>query len=62
MTEPEEQCKYKHVDRSGLYIMVFLLLMETCGLKDRLNEIEAKLDSVVNSVVTNEVGLEEIEP
>ena len=43
----EQKCKSTgHTERTGLYIIVILILLQTCGLKDRLSKIDTKIDSL----------------
>lgn len=40
-------CTYQKTDRSMLYIMVFLILMQTCDLKNTdTTEIESRLSNI----------------
>lgn len=41
-----ETCKYRPVERLGLYIMVFLILMGSCDIQDRQTAILRKLTKI----------------
>ena len=34
-----EECKYKPVERIGLYIMVFITMINSCNAIDRIDEV-----------------------
>lgn len=49
----------KGQSRFGLYLMVVLILLNTCGLDTRLNDIEKKLNEIdkkTNIIVNTEMG------
>ncbi|MEE8045046.1 MAG: hypothetical protein V3T32_07960 [Thermodesulfobacteriota bacterium] len=35
-----------HVERPGLYIMVFIILVSSCDTKERMEEVEQKLEEI----------------
>lgn len=52
--EKKCMCRFKETDRTGLYVMVWLILMQTCSMKptdttkidERLSRIEQRLEIV----------------
>ena len=40
------ECKYRHTDRSGLYIMVFFIWINSCNNESALKKINRKLDMI----------------
>ena len=45
------ECNYKPVERTGLYIMVFLILtLGPCGTSKRLNKINDRLDNIEQQI------------
>ena len=38
------ECKYRPTERIGLYILVILILMHSCGLDTTLKHIKEKID------------------
>ena len=45
-----EDCKYKETSRIGLYILVILLLLQTCEINDGRKRIEEKLSRIESMV------------
>ena len=45
-----EECKYKPTERMGLYILVILILFQTCSLEDKIRDkhrdISSRLDKI----------------
>jgi len=39
-------CKYKETSRTGLYVLVILLLLQTCEINDGRRRIEEKLSKI----------------
>ncbi len=45
-----DNCKYKETSRVGLYILVILLLLQTCEINDGRRRIEEKLNKIESIV------------
>jgi hypothetical protein len=44
----------KAVERGGLYVMVFLVLLNSCGVDRRLDEIQQALDPAITELEADE--------
>lgn len=47
-----DKCKYKAVERWGLYIMVFLCLINSCSN----NKVVSRMERTLNSYITQTIG------
>ena len=54
---PENNCKYRPVERAGLYIMVFFILLHTCDISadhgkvmDELGDMGKKVEKLLDRV------------
>ena len=43
-------CKYQPIERVGLYIMVFLILLQTCDIDSNYNDVIERLDRIDNRI------------
>jgi hypothetical protein len=50
------KCEYKPIERAGLYIMVFFILLNTCDLDIQHKEIIDKFNNVENRIELIEKG------
>ena len=40
-----------YISREGLYIMVFIILMNTCSMEQDVRDIEQKVDNIETKIV-----------
>jgi len=48
-----EKCKYKPIERAGLYIMVFIAMMNTCSIDTTVDTIKDKV-TIIEEYVANQ--------
>jgi len=49
-------CNYKPTERIGLYIMVFMILLSTCSMEDKINKMNRQMDKIEKRVVEKTYG------
>jgi len=47
-------CEYKREDRTGLYIMIFIIFLYQCSHSNKLQQIEDKLDRIKSKCDTQQ--------
>ena len=47
-------CSYKHTERAGLYIMVFIIMVTVCGIKQDVSSLESKVGEIHTATVERE--------
>ncbi len=50
---PKLHCSFEETSRPGLYILVLFILLNTCSLEDKINELQ---DQIRISETTEETG------
>jgi hypothetical protein len=54
----DEKCKYKPVERSGLYIMVFFILVQIWGTSINITRLERKVDKIWGAITNQSISAE----
>jgi len=44
MKEDRNECKYRPTERVGLYILIIMILMHSCGIGATVKHIKDKID------------------
>ena len=59
-----DKCCFEHTDRSGLYIMIIIILLSLCNVaeKDKQDETLKRLDRIEAKVDSLKIKVEGINP
>jgi hypothetical protein len=54
----DEKCKHKPVERPGLYMMVFFILVQVWGTSINVTRLEKKVDEIGDAIANQSISAE----